>query len=255
LTTGEGGNVEKIGAALSRSSYDLVLAAGGDGTVAEVMAAAYVAGLPAAIVPRGTGNIVARELRLPAGWRRAVRLALERFPQGRAVDLARVNEGYSVLAAGIGFDATVMRHTSATLKYWLGRPAYLLTGAWLLPRAGTMDCIIRADGEEISMSAVVVLVVNAGMLGASPFRFAPDIYIDDGWLDLCVYRPVGAGGRASLLWDLVTQRHDGRSILQKKVRSVEIKAPAARWLEVDGEVFRGNAVRAEILPGAIKLVA
>jgi diacylglycerol kinase (ATP) len=254
LETSAGLNVEAIGAALARREFQLVLAAGGDGTVAEVMAAAHQRGLPMGIVPRGTANIVARELNLPAGWRQATRRALERFPNTRAVDLVRVNDGYSALAAGIGFDATVMQFTPRALKYWLGRAAYLLAGAWWLPQAPTFDCTIRVDGDETQLTAVVVMVVNAGMLGAAPFRFGPNIAIDDGWLDVCVYRPRNARERAGVLWSLIRQRADGASILQRKARSVEIKAPDVQWHEVDGEVYRGNVLRAEIVPGGVHVV-
>jgi diacylglycerol kinase (ATP) len=255
LETSEGLNVEAIGAALSRRDFQLVLAAGGDGTVAEVMAAAHQQNVPMGIVPRGTANIVARELGLPTGWRKATRRALERFPSTRPVDLVRVNDGYSALASGIGFDATVMRYTPRALKYWLGRAAYLVAGAWWLPQAPLFECTIRADGEAIEMTAVVVLVVNAGMLGAAPFRFGPNIAIDDGWLDIVVYRPRSAGERAGILWRIVRQRADGSSMLQRKARSVEIKAPDVQWYEVDGEVHRGNVLRAEIVPGGVRVVA
>jgi len=234
---------------------DLVVVAGGDGTVAEVMAAAHQGGLPMGIVPLGTANIVARELKLPAAWRAATRRALERFPHTRAVDLVRVNDGYSALAAGIGFDATVMRYTPAGLKYWLGRAAYFLAGAWWLPRAPMFDCTIRADGEELRMTAVVVLVVNAGMLGAAPFRFGPDIAIDDGWLDICVYRPRNGRELAGVLWSLIRQRPNGVSVLQRKARSVEVKAPDVQWHEVDGDVHRGNVLRAQIVPGGVQVVS
>lgn len=255
LETAEGLNVEAIGAALSRQDFQLVLAAGGDGTVAEVMAAAHVRGLPMAIVPRGTANIVARELKLPAAWRPGLRRALERYPSTRAVDLVRVNDGYSALAAGIGFDAMVMRSTPRVLKYWLGRAAYVLAGAWWLPRAPLFDCTIRTDGEEIQLTAVVVLVVNAGMLGAAPFRFGPGIAIDDGWIDVCVYRPRNARERVSVLWSIIRQHPDGQRILQRKARFVEIKAPDVPWHEVDGEVYQGNVIRAEIIPGGVRVVA
>jgi YegS/Rv2252/BmrU family lipid kinase len=255
LETSEGLNVEAIGAALSRRDFQLVLAAGGDGTVAEVMAAAHQQDVPMAIVPRGTANIVARELGLPAGWRKATRRALERFPATRAVDLVRVNDGYSALASGIGFDATVMRYTPRMLKYWLGRAAYLVAGAWWLPQAPLFECSIRADGEAIEMTAVVVMVVNAGMLGAAPFRFGPDIAIDDGLLDIVVYRPRTLSDRAGVLWRIVRQRSDGSSMLQRKARSVEIKAPDVQWYEVDGEVHRGNVLRAEIVPAGVRVVA
>jgi diacylglycerol kinase (ATP) len=255
LETSEGLNVEAIGAALSRRDFQLVLAAGGDGTVAEVMAAAHQQDVPMAIVPRGTANIVARELGLPAGWRKATRRALERFPATRGVDLVRVNDGYSALASGIGFDATVMRYTPRMLKYWLGRAAYLVAGAWWLPQAPLFECSIRADGEAIEMTAVVVMVVNAGMLGAAPFRFGPGIAIDDGLLDIVVYRPRTLGDRAGVLWRIVRQRSDGSSMMQRKARSVEIKAPDVQWYEVDGEVHRGNVLRAEIVPGGVRVVA
>ena len=255
LETSEGLNVEAIGAALSRRDFQLVLAAGGDGTVAEVMAAAHQQDVPMAIVPRGTANIVARELGLPAGWRKATRRALERFPATRGVDLVRVNDGYSALASGIGFDATVMRYTPRMLKYWLGRAAYLVAGAWWLPQAPLFECSIRADGEAIEITAVVVMVVNAGMLGAAPFRFGPDIAIDDGLLDIVVYRPRTLGDRAGVLWRIVRQRSDGSSMMQRKARSVEIKAPDVQWYEVDGEVHRGNVLRAEIVPGGVRVVA
>ena len=254
LETKAGINVEAIGAALARRDFQLVLAAGGDGTVAEVMAAAHQRSLPMGIVPLGTANIVARELGLPAGWRRATRRVLEHFPATRAVDLARVNDGYMALAAGIGFDATVMRHTPAALKYWLGRAAYFVAGAWWLPRAPHFECTIRADGEEMKLTAVVVLIVNAGMLGAAPFRFGPNIAIDDGWLDICVYRPRTALDRAGVLWRIFRQRADGDSMLQRKARSVEIIAPDVQWNEVDGEVYRGNVLRAQIVAGGVSVV-
>ncbi|HYM51201.1 MAG TPA: diacylglycerol kinase family protein [Candidatus Limnocylindrales bacterium] len=257
LLTRAGHNVEAVGAALSGKRFGMVVAAGGDGTVAEVMAAAYQQGIPVGIVPRGTANIVARELGLPATWRGALKRILARFPAGRAIDLARVNDGYAALAAGIGFDATVMRHTPAALKYWIGRAGYLVAGAWWLPREPLFDCTIRADGEEMTLDAVAVLVVNAGMLGAAPFRFGPGIAIDDGWLDLCVYRPHTPLERAQVLWTIVTQQQQpngGQVMLQRKVRTVEVKAPDRQWHEVDGDVHRGNVLRAEVIPKGVHIV-
>ena len=130
-----------------------------------------------------------------------------------------------------------------------------VAGAWWLPRAPMFECTIRADGEEIRLTAMVVLVVNAGMLGAAPFRFGPNIAIDDGWLDICVYRPRTALERAGVLWRILRQRSDGQSMMQRKARSVEIKAPDVLWHEVDGDVHRGNVLRAEIVPGGVRVVA
>src|SRR5438132_743445 len=137
------------------------------------------------------------------------------------------------------------------ISSWCWPPAAL--ARW--PRAPMFECTIRADGEEIRLTAMVVLVVNAGMLGAAPFRFGPNIAIDDGWLDVCVYRPRTALERAGVLWRILRQRTDGHSMLQRKARSVEIKAPDVQWHEVDGDVHRGNVLRAEIVPGGVRVVA
>jgi len=252
LATREGSNVEEVGGALARAGYAMVIAAGGDGTVAEVMAAAHGRSIPVGIVPLGTANVVARELGLPASWRKGLRRILHNYPHAKPVDLARVNDGYCVLAAGMGFDALVMRSTPRGLKYWMGRLAYLFVGAWMVPMAPTFHCVIRADGEELAVEATMVLVANAGMLGGGPFRFAPEIAIDDGWLDLCIYRPGSIAGRARVLWGILSGRP--AEITQRKVRSVEIKASDQFWHEVDGEVKRGNVVRAEIIPGGINVV-
>jgi diacylglycerol kinase family enzyme len=58
-----------------------------------------------------------------------------------------------------------------------------------------------------------------------------------------------------VLWRIFRQRADGSSMLQRKARSVEIKAPDVQWYEVDGEVHRGNVLRAEIVPGGVRVVA
>ena len=117
LETRSGLNVEAIGGALARGAFDLLLAAGGDGTVAEVMAAAHLRELPIGIIPRGTGNIVARELKLPSSWRGATRRVLKNYPRSRPVDLVRINDTYSALAAGIGFDTTGMLYTPVRLQF------------------------------------------------------------------------------------------------------------------------------------------
>src|ERR1700719_3947985 len=104
------------------------------------------------------------------------------------------------------------------------------------------------------MTAVVVLGVKQGMLARAPFRFGPKVAIDDGWLGIVVYRPRTAGERAGILWRIVRQRADGSSMMQRKARSVEIKAPDLQWYEVDGEVHRGNVLRAEIVPGGVRVV-
>src|SRR2546425_297171 len=159
-----------------------------------------------------------------------------------------------VLETTAGLNVESIGAALARRAFHLVLAADFLAGAWWLPRAPLFECPIRTDGEETRITAVVVLVVNAGMLGAAPFRFGPNIAIDDGWLDVCIYRPRPALDRASLLWSIFRRRADGERMVQRKARSVEIKAPDVQWHEVDGEVFRGNVLRAEIVAGGVSVV-
>ena len=69
-----------------------------------------------------------------------------------------------------------------------------------------------------------------------------------------MYRPATARERQGVLWSLLQRQPDGEHIMQRKARSVEVKAPDVQWHEIDGEVYRGNVLRAEIIPGGVRVV-
>lgn len=256
LRTTAHSDVARIRERLAVRPATLLLAAGGDGTAAEVISAAVQTRLPVGILPLGTVNAVAAELGLPAAWPAACTYALRSFPRTRAIDVARVNGRTSVLACGIGFDAEVMRAATGSQKQRLGRLAYLAAGIGIALRPRLIPFELSLDNVPLRVDAAMVLVANVGTLGIPAFRFGPEIAIDDGLLDVCIYSPRTRLRRAGVALAIALGRHRLHGdIAYAKARTIRIRAPADEWHEVDGDAFPGGALDVDVVPAAVRVVA
>jgi diacylglycerol kinase family enzyme len=245
------------------TSAPLVVAIGGDGTVRH--AAGILAGrsIPLAIVPAGTGNVLAGSLGI-----RGLRSALEAIGDGRpnVIDLGMAEWGRPglsdpdgrsvfVVAAGTGLDARIM---AAAHDEWKRRMRYgAYVGATLreLTRLAPADFVITADGETIERSGHLVLVANVGQI--VPGLIGPREPIDpsDGRLDLMVVGGRGAmtGLRSAADLLLRTGRLDGTAI-RRKVRDVRIESDPPQPIETDGDVHVPGWLAARVLPGGVTLL-
>jgi YegS/Rv2252/BmrU family lipid kinase len=256
LYTSAASDVPRIRARSGIGPPDLLLAAGGDGTVAEVVAAALEVNLPAGILPLGTANAVAAELGLPMHWEEAFDYALRRFPQTRAIDVARVNGRTSLLACGVGLDADIMRAATAASKRRLGRLAYLIAGIKSAMSPRLIPFELTLDGVVLRVDAAMVVVANVGTMGVPAFRFGPDIAIDDGLLDVCIYSPRNRRRRAGVALAIALGRHRRHGdIAYAKARSIRVRAPAEEWHEIDGDAYPGGNLDVDVLPQAVRMVA
>ncbi len=256
LRTSVHSDVPRILAQLTVRPAALVIAAGGDGTAAEVIAAAVEAQLPAGILPLGTANSVAAELGLPTSWPAACSFTLRTFPRTRSIDVARVNGRTSVLACGVGFDAEVMRAATAASKRRLGRLAYLFAGVRRALRPRLIPFELTLDNVVFRVDAAMVLVANVGTLGVPAFRFGPDIAIDDGFLDVCIYSPTNRRRRAGVALAIALGRHRQHGdIAYAKARVIRVRALADEWHQIDGDAFPGGSLDIEIAPRAARVVA
>src|SRR4029077_12639381 len=195
-----------------------VFAVGGDGTVRACAQALAGTAVPLAIVPRGTANLAARALGLPA--RLDAALACAFAGHERRIDLATADGITFVAMAGLGTDAAVVGATPARLKTragCLGYPAVVAS----LPRRRHAAFDISLDGTPLAVAAVSVVVGNAGLLPGG-FRLLPDARLGDGQPD------VGGPGPSSLLdWGVVARRvmaasrRDDRRLARYRARRVE----------------------------------
>ena len=234
----------------------LVVAAGGDGTVRACAQALAGTQVPLAIVPLGTANLAARALGVPSGLAGA--LAVGFGGHERRIDLgaAEIADRAGVLTfaamAGIGLDAEVVAATPRLLKSRAGWLAYAAAGIMHLPGRGECFTVRLDDREPLARQARCVVVGNAGLLPGG-FALLPDARLDDGLLDVGILAPTGPAG-----WLRVARRvltgggRDGRYLERHQARRIEIRAKTELPREVDGEVITaGSSLTVTLLRRAL----
>lgn len=269
--TGRGDGGSAAAHAAVAASPAVVVAAGGDGTVRAVAEHLHPTGIPLALLPSGTGNLLARNLHLTLDdLPRAVETAFT--GSERLVDIAlaeyRTSDGTLrqqafVVMAGIGLDARMAANTNSALKKRIGWAAYADPIARSVLSGERIHFRYSVDGGRVrSLNAHTVIVGNCGTLTAN-ILLLPEAILDDGLLDVVVFRPRGAIGWAGVgsrlaTNGLLTRSRAGRWLMG---RAPDLKAlnylQASRFeahfdtpqhLELDGDpVGRATAVRLTVL--------
>lgn len=185
---------------------DVVLVAGGDGTVRAVAQEIHHTGIPLALIPAGTGNLLARNLGLTlADLAHAVNTAFS--GANRKVDIAfastrsedgTISRRAFLVMAGIGLDASMAKNTNTQLKRRIGWGAYVDPIARSIIGNEQLHLHYRIDrGRTRSLRAHTIIVGNCGTLTAN-ILLLPAAIVDDGLLDVVVFRPKGAFGWARI---------------------------------------------------------
>jgi YegS/Rv2252/BmrU family lipid kinase len=251
-TTPEDTGAGQTAAAIAAGAR-LVLVCGGDGTVAACAGALAGTEVAMAIVPVGTGNLLARNLGIPLELGDALKVAFG--ADERVIDVLEAAEQRFVVMAGLGFDAALIRDTDEKLKLRIGWLAYLGGLARALRRSPRARFTITVDeGLPLSTDAIGVLVGNVGQLEAG-ITLMPDASPDDGRLDVIVLAPRTIGDWPALVWRILRRRPDaGRQADILRGKRVVISSAVAMPIEFDGD-FRGEAteLRVEVLPAALVL--
>jgi diacylglycerol kinase family enzyme len=211
---------------------DLVIATGGDGTVMACATALAGSEVPLAVLPLGTGNLVAANFDIPNDLDQALEIALE--CRRRRIDLGSIGGGRFVIAAGMGFDAAMLRDASHTLKARIGPLAYVWSALRNLRRPRASYRLRLDGGEELTRRAQGVLVANLGKIqGGLPIL--PDAVPDDGQFDIAVLKTRTVGdwvGVAARI--LVRSRKAGPDVDTFRAHTVEIRCdraqPVSPWL-------------------------
>src|SRR5438270_2708184 len=230
------GEAESMARRAEEEGFDKIVAAGGDGTVNEVVNGLAGTEATLGLLPIGTMNVFATELGLPVH-------DLERcwnIVQGehiRAVDLARANQKFFVQLAGVGLDAQVVKETSAQLKRNFGPLSYLISAAQIAARQPPR-LFIQSDDASIEEGSFVL--VGNGRLYGGPFPFFKHAVIDDGLLDVIVFKRLGYLEIIKYLQDVVFSS-DIRvpEIEYFQTRRLRVESDQPVPVELDGELV-GN---------------
>lgn len=187
FATNHAGEAHELAARFAREGEPVVIAAGGDGTLNEVVRGLAGSSSVLGVLPTGTMNVFAREMGIPFD---SLERAFEVIEAGhvREVDLFEANGAPFVQMAGVGFDAQVIEETTWESKKMLGPLAYLLAAVKVLGEQPPQMEIVCADGRR--ETGVAVLAGN-GSLYAGQFKFFRNASNQDSKLDVLVYKEAG----------------------------------------------------------------
>jgi YegS/Rv2252/BmrU family lipid kinase len=237
------------------AGVDVVIAAGGDGTIMACVSALAGSQTPLAVLPAGTGNLLANNLELPGELDDAVEVALR--GRRRRLDVGALDDDRFVVMSGVGFDAAMLRDADPSTKSRIGALAYVLSGLRQLRRRATDYRITLDDSPPFHRLAQGVLVGNLGRLQGG-LEVLPGAEPDDGVLDVGVLLTRSLGDWLRLAGRVLARRgRDGASgppLELFRAERVEIDCSRPQPIERDGEIApprRHFAV--QILPSALTL--
>lgn len=233
----------------------VIVAAGGDGTIASVASGLYDSPTPLGIVPVGTANVLAQELGIPLDTEQACRLLISPH-RTSCIDALQVGQQRYFLQIGIGVDSLVVRDTTRAEKRRLGQLAYLRAGlGWLIGHQ-PVRFQLMIDGTLHHARAAQVSIVNGGALGVAGLRWAPDIHPDDGQVEVCIVKAQSLLDYSVTLWQVLRhQQRTGRRIEIIPARQrVEITSERPMPAQGDGDLISMLPIQIEIIPAAVQVV-
>jgi YegS/Rv2252/BmrU family lipid kinase len=251
---GQAGDLAREGVS---AGADVIVVYGGDGTTMQVVRGMIGLGVPVGLIPGGTGNVLAGNLRLPRNPEAAARTVVRGIP--RSVDVGRVERDdgthYFAVASGAGLDAELMTRTTGTAKRRWGLGAYVARTVEALGDLRVVGYRITVDGELIERDGVMLLVANCRELIPPFFPLGSGIALDDGVFDVVVINAANALQGAGVVWRLVTGsgRSSGR-IRYARGRRITVETEVPLPVQLDGEAGGVTPFTAEVVPGALNVI-
>lgn len=233
----------------ARAGAGLVIAAGGDGTVNEVVNGICRMRRPPrlGILPIGTGNDFALGLGIPQNFTEATRVAVEGRPL--AVDVARVNERLFVNVSTGGFGAEATEHTPDEAKRLLGPLAYLVTGVRELVELRPTRARFSTDGRPYYDGEFLLFAVGNARRTGGGSLLTPRAELRDGQLDLLIVEAMPRLEFLALLPDLRAGTHLGSpGVRYARAASIVVTPSGALAVNADGEPVRASRYRYSICP-------
>lgn len=235
-----------------RRGVHTVVAVGGDGSINEIAQGLVGSDTALAIVPLGSGNGLARALKIPLDVDRALQTVAA--DQKMAMDAGYANEHLFLSNAGVGFDALIADRFQHSKKRGLINYARLVIGGFSSYEPAQYS--IKTDGNETQEKAFLMTVANGNQFGYE-FKLAPKASVFDGLLDVCLMPPV------KFLHLLPICVHSLRGTIDRSRfmkhftgKEITVSSPRLHCLQVDGDAvpLNGKTVYFRIVPGALQVV-
>jgi YegS/Rv2252/BmrU family lipid kinase len=231
--------------------FDLVVVVGGDGTVDEVVAGLDGTDIPVGIIPLGTANVLSLDLNIPQNPVEAAHTIVA--GRTRSVDVGYINGRPFVLMASAGFDAFTVHSTEPRIKVWTGKLAYVFSALWSALAYRWKRLTVEVPEEGIRDSGYLAIASNSRYYGGR-VNFDPEIRIDDGKLDLLLFKKASILEVFRTLMALLVRAPLRPSELAVyRSRRFVLSAKSRMYLQVDGDKVPDHEADIGIGPGRLRV--
>jgi diacylglycerol kinase (ATP) len=233
------------------SGYHVVIAAGGDGTVNEVMNGLVGTNTALGTLPLGTVNIWAREMGLSMDLLKAAESLIK--SELAQIDVGMAGNRYFLLMAGIGFDAAVTATVSASEKKILGAIAYIKQAIQIAWNFRGVRLKLRIDGKKVRGKILMVIIGNSQLYGGV-VKFTAHATIDDGLLDVCVIKGRGMLSAPQRLISIFTRNYNrDPQVKYYQAKQIEIRPKRGKALpvQIDGDYFGTTPMSFRVVPSSL----
>ncbi|MFN2622975.1 MAG: diacylglycerol kinase family protein [Chthoniobacterales bacterium] len=257
--TNKPGSAARFARTALKKGRDLIIAAGGDGTLNEVIngIGENLGEARVGLIPLGTGNDFARSIGVPTDLKAAIDLI--RAGTTRAVDLVRVTSDelrYFVNVSAGGFSGLVDEKLTPEMKKTWGPLAYLRSAAAAWPELRAYRTTLAFDDDESLMLELYNVVVANGRYVGGGTLIAPEAEIDDGLLDVVLIPRRPAPELAVAMAQIALGTHlSSKTIVFRRAAKLTVNSKPGMWFNVDGELVGNEPARFEIVPRALRFIA
>lgn len=245
----------EIAARAARNGSSDVFVAGGDGTINEVIQGLAGTKARLGIIPRGTANVLARELGLPLGEKEAAVVAARgnsrRIHLGLAIDETNNLSRYFALMAGIGLDASIVRHVRPHLKKRIGKGAFWISGLSHLATWSPHPFTLEIEGREYA--ATFAAIGKAPRYGGD-LAITPGARLDEPEFEVCIIETSNRFRYLRLLSYTLRAGMPRNNPVVQFIKTDRVLARGDAPVQIDGELIGGLPMRFEIAPLSLEVI-
>lgn len=240
----------------SQQPVDVLGVVGGDGTIMEVLPVLVeFPSVKLALIAYGTGNLLAANLGIPKEFNESIDTLFN--GKARRIDVARINNHYFALLAGIGAVADIMENTPRADKKRFGILAYLINGLKTVWNARRSRFTITTENRKFRAKGVSIIISNAASFLGPCVPLTPEAEPDDGLLDVCVIKSHDNSDYFSTLLEAAlqsTSHFTSKHLLRFKTRKLKIESSKTLSIQADGNIIGTTPVEIEIIRNRLQVL-
>jgi diacylglycerol kinase (ATP) len=245
----------EIATRAARNGSSEIIVAGGDGTINEVIQGLAGTKARLGIIPRGTANVLARELGLPLDEQEAALIAARgrsrRIHLGLAIDETNNVSRHFALMAGIGLDASIVRHVRPRLKKRIGKGAFWISGLSHLASWSPHPFVLEIDGREYT--ATFAAIGKAPRYGGD-LAITPEARLDEPEFEVCIIETSNRFRYLRLLSQAIRAGMPRDNPAVKFIKTNKVRAFGNSQVQIDGELIGSLPMRFEIAPDSLEVI-